>query len=115
MKYVLFLNLELTYLPAFLFRFLADPLLKYDIAFLGYTYKPNSSDIRESPAKIIINEIQKYKFNVYFFDPLVDKDKNEDYVLSELNNSLLTVLLVEHEALINICNKINFMHWKDIL
>ena len=88
---------------------------KYDISILGYSYKPDSPDIRESPAIAIINEIRKHKFKVFAFDPLVDKNLDEIDVLNSLNNSLLTILLVEHESLKDICQKISYLHWKEIL
>ena len=88
---------------------------KYDISFLGYTYKKNSSDLRESPAKIIIEEVINHNFRTFTFDPLIETQMCEEKVFKNLNNSRIVILLVEHDSLKSICKKVNFVHWKEII
>ena len=87
----------------------------FDVAFLGYTYKPNIADLRESPAKLIIKEIKSHNFSSYSYDPFVDSGVNENEVLENLNKSQIIVLLVEHKSLESICKKTNYIHWMELI
>lgn len=49
------------------------------ILIMGLTYKENVSDIRESPAKEIINELTSYKADIYGFDPLIGSEVIEKF------------------------------------
>lgn len=68
------------------------------VTFFGLSYKENVSDIRESPAIVIYNELTKKGVNVSIFDPLVESNR---YKLSSLEDSLknsdLLLLLTPHE------------------
>ena len=88
---------------------------KYDISFLGYTYKPNIADMRESPAKLIIDSIKNLNFRTFEYDPLVDLKFKERDVLQNLHQSKMIILLVEHESLKEICKKVNYIHWRELI
>ena len=68
------------------------------ISFLGLSYKPNTGDIRESPAIKIINETKSYVNKYYIVDPFVDKFWGQKTtVLDEaINKSDLIIKLVNH-------------------
>ncbi len=84
---------------------------KPTISFLGLSYKPNTGDIRESPATKIIKEI-KLHINQYFIvDPFVDKFLGKKLtVLDEaINNSDLIIKLVAHDCFLDLeKNKISY-------
>jgi UDP-N-acetyl-D-glucosamine dehydrogenase len=48
-------------------------LSKSKILLIGLSYKKNSSDIRETPAKKTIQLLQNYKIKLYYHDNLVDR------------------------------------------
>lgn len=64
------------------------------IACLGLTYKPNVSDIRESPALKIVESLEK-EFIVLRVDPYVSKTENLDDAISRAD---MIVGLVKHQA-----------------
>jgi UDPglucose 6-dehydrogenase len=51
-------------------RTMADGLRDKQVGVLGLSFKPNTSDIRESPAIRIIQEIQKEGARIRAFDPV---------------------------------------------
>ncbi len=51
---------------------LAKPIKDSKITILGVAYKANTSDIRETPAKPIIETLKDMKANVFVHDPYVD-------------------------------------------
>ena len=44
------------------------------IALLGLAFKPNTDDVRESPAIVIANELSKYEANVVAYDPIATEN-----------------------------------------
>ena len=75
------------------------------IQIAGIAYKPNISDIRESPAIDLINELKSLGASVSWHDPFVAKYNNEQS--SELNvNINLGLIITPHD-------KINFSIWKE--
>jgi UDP-N-acetyl-D-glucosamine dehydrogenase len=74
------------------------------ILILGVAYKPNVSDVRESPAVDIIHLLQERGAIVSFHDPYVDDLSHEGIMLAgeELSDELLQtadcVLIVTHHA-----------------
>ncbi len=87
----------------------------FDIAFLGYTYKANSSDLRESPAKLIIEIIKSHEFKIYQYDPYIDINETRENVLKNLKNSTLKLMLVEHDNLKFFCEKVDLISWRELI
>lgn len=78
------------------------------ILIMGLTYKENVPDIRESPARIIINELKDFKTDIYGYDPLLEQeivDKFNIKSLEDLDSNLkfdcvlVTVKHKEFEAI----------------
>ena len=69
------------------------------IGILGLTYKPNVSDIRESPAIEIIKKLKKEKYNLLIHDPLTSKKIDFTTVdfADLVNQSDLIIKLVNHD------------------
>ena len=78
------------------------------VCIFGITYKPNSSDLRESPALKILNEIasKNLKINLMYSDPWLKEDLEIKNVskIKNLENLDLAVICVAHEEF----QKINF-------
>jgi nucleotide sugar dehydrogenase len=77
------------------------------IVVFGVSYKPNSSDIRETPANDLISALTGYGFSVYFVDPNVesfevDGTKIPKLELSDLLDNRFDVIVVAqaHEEFI---------------
>jgi len=77
------------------------------IVVFGVSYKPNSSDIRETPANDLISALTGYGFSVYFVDPNVesfevDGTKIPKLELSDLLDNTFDVIVVAqaHEEFI---------------
>ena len=68
------------------------------IACLGLTYKPNVSDIRESPALIIVEALEK-EFNILRVDPHI---QNTEALYDAIAQSDMVVVLVAHNEFLNI-------------
>ena len=69
------------------------------VAVFGVAYKPNSSDIRETPAADLISALTGYGFSVYFVDPNVETfevagKKIPKLALSDLLNNGFDVVVV---------------------
>jgi len=75
------------------------------IQIAGITYKPNISDLRESPALDLLNELKSLGASVSWHDPFVTKH-NEDQS-SELKSDIDLGLIVTPHALID------FSIWKN--
>ena len=87
--------------------FLESILLKKDtplkIGFLGLTYKPNISDLRESPALEIANYFFSSKYQTFICEPNITKLKKFNILsLDEIINHVdLIVKLVDHKEFKN--------------
>lgn len=68
------------------------------VSFLGITYKPNVSDIRESPALEIVNRVNIPKENILIVDPnVINVEGFKIYEIEEaILKSDLTICLVKH-------------------
>jgi UDP-N-acetyl-D-glucosamine dehydrogenase len=75
------------------------------IQIAGITYKPNISDLRESPALDLINELKLLGASVSWHDPFVTKHNEEQS--SELKSDIDLGLIVTPHALID------FSIWKN--
>ena len=74
------------------------------IQIAGITYKPNISDLRESPALDLITELKLLGASVSWYDPLVTKYDNQQS--SELNSDIdLGLIITPHD-------QIDFSIWK---
>ena len=79
------------------------------ILLLGFSYKPNSGDIRNTKVAVVLNELEKQGFHTDCFDPLVNNDEVlEEYGLRllsapiDIQNYDLIVVMVEHDALASV-------------
>lgn len=84
---------------------------KYDfksVIFLGYSYKPNVGDVRETPVRNITNTIfQATKIKPLVWDPLVDKKNYPNWIINcedpyEITNDSLIVISTAHNAVLNL-------------
>jgi UDP-N-acetyl-D-galactosamine dehydrogenase len=95
------------------------------ILLLGFSYKPNSGDIRNTKVAVVLNELTKQGFHTDCFDPLVNNDEVLDvYGLRLLSAPIdiqkydLVVVMVEHDVLastILACDKKNIIKLRTIL
>ena len=78
------------------------PVVDADVIFLGLTFKENCSDIRNTKAVDVIQELQAYHINVHLFDPHADPVQvKKEYGLAlktwdELPQSNVLVAAVPH-------------------
>ena len=67
------------------------------ILILGISYKPNVKDIQLSPAKIIVEKLQKLGVNVYLYDPFfnstiifgLETQNNLEDILSKMDGAII--------------------------
>lgn len=83
---------------------LGDSLLNKRIQIAGITYKPDVSDLRESPALELIKELVDLGAKVSWFDPYIEKYDGRE---SEPLNSNIDIGLI-----VTPHSKINFSKWK---
>lgn len=72
------------------------------VLILGLTYKENVPDIRESPAKELINALKEFKINVFGYDPLLSRNEIESFGVKALGdvsqiNADCVILAVPHD------------------
>lgn len=95
------------------------------ILLLGFSYKPNCGDIRNTKVAVVLDELKKQGFLADCFDPLVNNDEVfEEYGLRLLSAPIniqdydLIVVMVEHDYLVPIIlsyDKNSIIHLSDIL
>ena len=77
---------------------------KFNIFFIGITYKKNINDVRESPALNLIKNCFKENINVKYNDPYVKSIKIQNKILKSysfnknLKNIDLAILTTDHDA-----------------
>ncbi|MFN2163046.1 MAG: nucleotide sugar dehydrogenase [Candidatus Promineifilaceae bacterium] len=83
----------------------AKPLKGSKIVILGVAYKPNVSDIRESPALDVIHLLNKQGAEIFFHDPFViDLEDAEvpaqavELTAENLNNADCVVVITNHDG-----------------
>jgi UDP-N-acetyl-D-mannosaminuronic acid dehydrogenase len=74
-------------------------LVKPQIVALGAAYKPDTYDIRESPAIKIVNLLREDGYQVELYDPLV-KEYAYDSLLDVVEGKDCLVILVEHKKIV---------------
>lgn len=84
--------------------FIIEKNKKPVISFLGLSYKPNSGDLRESPAIKIISEIKLSLDKYFLVDPFVNKffGKKTLALNSAINSSDLVIKLVDHDLFLTL-------------
>ncbi|GFP32876.1 UDP-N-acetyl-D-mannosaminuronic acid dehydrogenase, partial [Candidatus Hakubella thermalkaliphila] len=65
---------------------------------LGATYKPNTCDLRESPALRIVHVLREDGYKVQVYDPLA-KEYAHDSILQVAKGADCIVVLVEHDVI----------------
>ena len=75
------------------------------VLIMGLTYKENVPDTRESPVREIVKELKEFGIEVYGYDPLLTKEKIEDFGVKTLDDSNVKVdciiVAVAHDAFKN--------------
>ena len=89
-------------------------LYEYDVTILGYTYKANSIDKRDSPALNIIKILESFSVKLFAYDPFWD-DLDEKDIENKIKNSLLKFCFVSHEKLRRISERNNVIPWQDLI
>lgn len=78
---------------------------KKKVAILGFTFKENCSDIRNSKVYDIVKELKKNNVTTFIYDPLADKEKvKKEYNISlkdleDIKNVDCVVLAVAHDKI----------------
>ncbi|MFC1958254.1 nucleotide sugar dehydrogenase [Chloroflexota bacterium] len=77
------------------------------VLIMGLTYKEDVADIRETPVKGIIRELQKYEVEIFGYDPLLENIEEEFGVkaisnLEDLSYADCIILTVSHRPFENI-------------
>ncbi len=95
------------------------------ILLLGFAYKPNSCDIRNTKVSVVLNELRNKGFYVDCYDPLVNIDEvYKEYglgllsTLSDINSFDLIIVMVEHDSilqLIQTCKESHFVYLRNLL
>ncbi len=101
----------------------SSSLNKKKILIMGYSFKENCNDFRNSKVKVIVNEILKSRMIPYIFDPYIKKeyivDKQKNYFINFPKNNFYDAILicVAHDVYKNIgIKKINnFLKEKKII
>jgi UDP-N-acetyl-D-mannosaminuronic acid dehydrogenase len=70
------------------------------IVTLGMTYKPETYDLRESPALEIVRELREDGYDVHSYDPLVE-GHGYSSISDIAENADLLVVLVPHKPIVN--------------
>jgi UDP-N-acetyl-D-mannosaminuronate dehydrogenase len=86
-------------------NYLGKSLKNLNVQLAGISYKPDVSDMRESPALDLISELRSLGANVSWHDPLVLKYKNEVSVPLSSNVDL-GLVISPHQA-------IDFTPWRN--
>ena len=93
------------YVAGRLTRELDGDLIGKRIQIAGISYKPGVSDLRESPALILINELRKQGAEVIWHDPLVREWSNEKSL--DLDSEIdLGIIVTPH-------SEIDFTPWRE--
>lgn len=103
-------------------KYIAENLIKYlvkanksvknaKVAILGFTFKENCPDTRNTKVVDIINELAEYDINPVIVDPVADKDEAmQEYNISfaeleTVNNMDAVIIAVAHKEFTNLCYK----------
>lgn len=77
---------------------LINKKMNTNVLFLGYSFKENVSDLRNSKNLELINIFKKdKKYNVYFFDPLVEKKSVKFFFKNIIHKFDCIYILVPHK------------------
>lgn len=95
------------------------------ILLLGFAYKTNSCDIRNTKVSVVLNELKSKGFYADCFDPLVNIDEvYKEYGLSLLSSFSaiqsydLIIVMVEHDSILQLiksCNKSHIVYLRNLL
>lgn len=76
------------------------------VGILGFSFKEDCSDIRNTKVADIVRKLQKYGIEVMVYDPIVDKDQVKDqydieiYQLSDLTDVNALIIAVAHQEFV---------------
>ena len=75
---------------------------KINVLILGYTFKENCSDIRNTKVLSLVNNLKLEKYNVHIYDPLVEINK-KNFIKKPKNNFYnMIILAVPHKEFISL-------------
>lgn len=86
------------------------------VLILGFSFKENCPDIRNTKVINLYEHLSKFKFNVSIYDPIADKEEVKDtYGInlisdSEINNFEVALLAVRHNEILKYLDKFNFIY-----
>ncbi len=81
---------------------LSMPLKGTQISILGYAYKKNIGDTRETPAHKLIHLLHEYGAIVHVYDPYVPGSSTHNSLSSIISHSQVLVLITDHDEFVNI-------------
>jgi len=73
------------------------PMNGSKILIMGLTYKENVDDTRENPVRKMIDDLKKYKCDLYGYDPNLKKEQIEDFevtALDEIDRSMFDCVIM---------------------
>jgi len=76
-----------------------------NITILGLAYKPDVSDMRESPAFPIIEELEKWGANLTIYDPYLLEESSVDSLEKALQNKDCIVIVTAHKEFLKITSE----------
>ena len=79
-------------------------ILNSEILFLGFTFKENCPDIRNSRVYDVYNELKSYNTNIDIYDPIA----NSKQVIDEYNISLIAKIQKKYDAVVLLVAHSNF-------
>ena len=79
-------------------------ILNSEILFLGFTFKENCPDIRNSRVYDVYNELKSYNTNIDIYDPVA----NSKQVIDEYNISLIAKIQKKYDAVVLLVAHSNF-------
>ena len=100
-------------MPDYVFKLLQQelnllclPLCGTKIGILGYAYKKNIGDARETPAHRLIHLLHEWGAIVHIYDPYVPSESTHTSTDSIINDSQVLILITDHDEFI----KMNYDH-----
>lgn len=78
------------------------------VCLLGYSYLPDSGDLRNSPAIEIAEELRRRGYGVFIHDPYIEEFRND--LLTKIESASLSLMLVRHTQYLsgNLPNVLDF-------
>ena len=77
------------------------------ILVLGYSYKPELGDTRETPVKYLLERLHEENLEIFLWDPLVDKTEIPDFITAidspyQITGLEMIILATAHNEILNL-------------